>query len=45
MNEFEIYWDDLTPECQRSLWKFLGGENGNFDVNPIVILKKEGDEQ
>lgn len=41
-NTFEIYWNDLTPECQARLFEFLGGENGNYDVFPIVTLEKEG---
>lgn len=39
MNQFEIYWDDLTPECQKRLRDWLGGNNGNYDVLPIVSLE------
>lgn len=38
---FELYWKDLTPECQKRLEEFLGGENGNYDVTPIVTLEFE----
>lgn len=41
MKTFEIYWDDLTEECQRRLEEFLGGENGNYDVLPLATLKIE----
>ena len=40
---FEIYWDDLTPECQQGLMDFLGGDNGNYDVIPLVTLTNEED--
>ena len=42
MNEtktFEFFWDDLTEECQKRLYKFLGGENGNYDVIPFATLE------
>lgn len=38
--EFSIYWDDLTPQCQNALFGFLGGENGNYDVIPLLTLRK-----
>lgn len=41
MNQFEIYWDDLTPECQQRLYEWLGGENGNFDVMPICTIEHQ----
>lgn len=41
MDEFEIFWNDLTEECQKRLYDFLGGENGNYDVFPIATLYKE----
>ena len=41
---FEIYWQDLTEECQKKLYEFLGGENGNYDVIPLAILGEEIDE-
>ena len=44
MKEFEIYWGDLTKECQERLSEFLGGENGNYDVFPIATLQLEQDE-
>ncbi len=37
-NVFEIFWSDLTPECQARLLDFLGGENGNYDVFPIATI-------
>ena len=44
---FEFYWNDLTEECQKRLFEFLGGENGNYDVFPLATLTidKEEDEE
>ena len=33
----DIYWKDLTPEKQKELLD-AWGENGNYDVIPIVSL-------
>ena len=41
MKTVEIYWNDLTPEKQQELFEALGGENGNYDVFPIVTLEFE----
>lgn len=41
---FEIYWNDLTETCQNSLLEFLGGDNGNYDVYPLVVLENPEDE-
>ena len=41
---FELYWNDLTEAAQKNLFDFLGGENGNYDVFPIVTLEVEADE-
>lgn len=41
METFEIYFNDLTLEKQKELIEFLGGENGNYDVFPIVVLEHE----
>jgi len=38
---FELYWDDLTEECQSRLFDFLGGENGNYDIIPLATLETE----
>jgi len=38
---FEIYWSDLTEECQKRLYEFLGNENGNYDVFPFATLYRE----
>ena len=43
LKKFEIYWDDLTPNAQKKLFDFLGGENGNYDVFPIAYLEIEED--
>lgn len=43
--EFSIYWDDLTPQCQNALFGFLGGENGNYDVIPLVTLTKSDEDE
>ena len=42
--EFEFYWDDLTEECKKRFEKFLGGENGNYDVIPFATLMIEEEE-
>ena len=41
MKTVEIYWNDLTPEKQQEILEALGGEDGNFDVFPIVTLEFE----
>jgi len=38
IKKFEIYWEDLNKDSQKELYKFLGNENGNFDIIPIAIL-------
>lgn len=44
MATIEIYWDDLTPEKRQEILEALGGENGNYDVFPIVTLEFEDEE-
>lgn len=44
MRTFEIYFEDLTPDKQQELIEFLGGENGNYDVIPLVTLEIEDDD-
>lgn len=44
MRTFEIYFQDLTPDKQQELFEFLGGENGNYDVFPLVTLEIEDDD-
>ena len=44
MKIIEIYWNDLTPEKQQEIFEALGGENGNYDVFPIVTLEFEDEE-
>lgn len=41
MKTIEIYWNDLTPEKQQEIFEALGGEDGNYDVFPIVTLEFE----
>ncbi len=41
MKTVEIYWNDLTPEKQQEIFEALGGEDGNYDVFPIVTLEFE----
>ena len=45
MKTFEIYWNDLTSECQQRLYKFLGNENGNYDVFSLATLEVEEEDQ
>ena len=44
MKTVEIYWNDRTPEKQQELFEALGGEDGNYDVFPIVTLEFEDKE-
>ena len=44
MKTFEIYIQDLVEEKQRELIEILDGENGNYDVFPIVTLEFEDEE-
>ena len=44
MKTVEIYWNDLTPEKQQEIFEALGGEDGNYDVFPIVTLEFEDKE-
>ena len=39
----ELYFQDLNPEAQQRLVDFLG-DNGNYDVFPIIVLKGEDEE-
>ena len=41
MKTVEIYWNDLTSEKQQEFFEALGGEDGNYDVFPIVTLEFE----
>ena len=41
MKIIEIYLDDLTPEKRQEIIEALGGEDGNYDVFPIVTLEFE----
>ena len=41
MKIVEIYWNDLIPEKQQELFYFFFGEDGNYDVFPIVTLEFE----
>ena len=45
MKQFEIYIQDLKPEIQEELIEFLGGENGNYDVIPIVTIDQYEDNE
>lgn len=42
MQQFEIYWDDLTEEAKERL-KDLYHEN--IDLSPIVIIELEEQEE
>ena len=44
MKIIEIYLDDLTPEKRQEILEALGGEDGNYDVFPIVTLEFEDKE-
>ena len=43
---FEIYWPDLTEECQKRLAEFLNleeGSDGNYTFIPITTFEVEED--
>ena len=39
----DIYWNDLSEQAQAELIEIMG-ENGNFDVFPIVSINVSTDE-
>lgn len=39
MKIIKIYLDDLTPEKQEEILEALDGDDGNYDVFPIVTLE------
>lgn len=43
MEKIELFFYDLTPEAQKKVLKFLKGDNGNYDVIPIITLYNEGE--
>lgn len=42
--EYEIYWDDLKESTQKKLLELMG-DNGNFDVIPIVTIPIEMEQE
>ena len=46
---FEFYWNDLTDECKKRLYKFLGNENGNYDAFPFatleIVIEEDGEDE
>lgn len=41
---FEIFWTDLTEDCQKRLGEFLNleeGDDGNYTYIPITSFKIE----
>lgn len=38
-----LFWDDLKPEVQRAIEKEMG-DNGNYDMNPLIELEFEEEE-
>lgn len=43
MEEFEIYFDDLTEQVQSELLEFMNikdSKDGNYDVFPIAVIYK-----
>ena len=41
---FEIFIDDLLPSVKEKVIKFLG-DNGNYDIFPMITLYKNGGEE
>lgn len=44
MANFEIFIDDLKENVQEKLIEFLGGDNGNYDVMPIITFENYEEE-
>ena len=44
-NSFKIYIDDLKDNVKKELIEYLGGENGNYDVIPLIEVHKEDSEE
>ena len=44
MKIVEIYLNDFIPEKQQEILEAFGGEDGNYDVFPIVTLEFEDKE-
>lgn len=44
MCKVAIYWNDLTTEKQAELLE-LWGDNGNYDVHPLVEFDVEDEEE
>ena len=43
---FEIFWNDLTNDCQQRIQEFLNmdeDDNGNYDVFPLATFEVEED--
>lgn len=36
---FELFFDDLNDDAKKRLVEFLGGDNGNYDVIPLVSIE------
>lgn len=43
MKQFEIYFDDLTPEAQKRLMETFvtTREDENWDIAPLAIIERE----
>ena len=39
MQRIEFFIHDLTPEAQKRLIEFCGGDNGNYDVIPFCTIE------
>ncbi|MCL2796774.1 MAG: hypothetical protein FWD58_01795 [Firmicutes bacterium] len=44
LREFEVYWDDLTPEAQQRLIDEGYQPSGNDDLVPLFCLLQEVDD-
>ena len=47
LEEFEIYYDDLTEDCKKRLKDFLeskDGEDNNWEFSPITSICLELDD-
>lgn len=41
----KIFFDDLKEDVQKELLKYWDGDNGNYDVFPMIELPINADEE
>ena len=43
-DNLELFFDDLTEEAKQRVLAFLG-DDGNYDVMPLVIMERPEEEE